>query len=88
MKSADKEITISESEKLNTKKMHADLELIVKIAIYNMDSYIDYFKVEKLANYYKSLKTFSEIQASYSSATFDLWQTVGTDKNIQKLIKK
>lgn len=87
-KSPNEESSVMESEKLNSEKSLAELEMVCKLATYNMDSYIEYFKVEKLAGYYQNLKILSELQKTNSTKINDLWQTVGSDKNIQKLISK
>jgi hypothetical protein len=88
LKSSTEEATAVESEKRNVEKNLNDLSSVIKIATYNMDSYIEYFKVEKLAGYYKNLKSFAELQKTNSTRINDLWNCVGEDKNIQKLLNK
>lgn len=87
-KSPNEECNALENEKHNCEKAYQDLEMTNKLATYNMDSYIEYFKVEKLAGYYQNLKIFADLQKLNSIKINDLWQTVGSDKNIQKLISK
>ena len=87
-KSKADDISKLETEKVNCEKTLNDLEGIIKMATYNMDSYIEYFKVEKLAGYYHNLKLFAEMQKTNSTRINELWQTVSLDKNIQKLISK
>ncbi len=87
-KSKNEEMTEIEDLKTKSEKLLADLEGIIKLATYNMDSYIEYFKVEKLAGYYQNLKTFAELQKNNSLKINEVWQTVGLDKNVKKIISK
>ena len=87
-KTKSEEVTIIETEKVNLEKTLVDLDGVVKLATYNMDSYIEYFKVEKLAGYYQNLKVFAELQKSNSVKVNDLWQSVALDKNVKKLQAK
>jgi hypothetical protein len=61
------------------------LEEVLKLANFNMENNIEFFKVEKLASYYMALKQMAEIQKGNSSKLFDFWATVAKDKNISKL---
>ena len=87
-KTKSEEVTIIETEKVNMEKTLVDLDGVIKLATYNMDSYIEYFKVEKLAGYYQNLKVFAELQKSNSVKVNDLWQSVALDKNVKKLVAK
>ena len=87
-KTKSEEVTILETEKVNMEKTLVDLDGVVRLATYNMDSYIEYFKVEKLAGYYQNLKVFAELQKSNSVKVNDLWQSVALDKNVKKLVAK
>jgi hypothetical protein len=87
-KTKSEEVTILETEKVNMEKTLVDLDGVVRLATYNMDSYIEYFKVEKLAGYYQNLKVFAELQKSNSVKVNDLWQSVALDKNVKKLVSK
>lgn len=53
-----------------------------------MDSYIEYFKVEKLAGYYQALKILAELQKLNSTRINEMWSSVSQDKNIEKLMKE
>jgi hypothetical protein len=85
-KSPAEELTIVETEKITSDKTLGDMENVIKLAIFNMDNYIEYFKVEKLAGYYKNLNTFAELQKSNSYKINDIWETVAQDKNVKKLM--
>ena len=84
-KSKDEDLKIIEGEKMNFEKSLQDLEGVVKLATYNIDSYIEYFKVEKLAGYYHNLKLFAELQKANSLKINELWECVGQDKNVRAL---
>ena len=84
-KSKTEEVTAVETDKSNSEKSLQDLEGVVKLATYNMDSYIEYFKVEKLAGYYHNLKVFAELQKTNSLKINEMWECVSHDKNVQKL---
>jgi hypothetical protein len=85
-KSKADDILNIENNIFNSEKTLVDLEGVIKLATYNMDSYVEYFKVEKLAGYYQHLKIFADLQRNNSMKVNDLWQTVGLDKNVQKLM--
>jgi hypothetical protein len=85
-KSKNEESIELENQKSQTEKNLDDLENIISISAYNLDSYIEYFKVEKLACYYQNLKIFAELQKNNSLKINELWQTVGLDENVKKLI--
>jgi hypothetical protein len=76
-----------ETTKATLEKNLADLDQILKLATYNMESYVEYFKVEKLAGYYNSLNKLAEIQKVNSESICSLWTSVSKDKNIQNLSK-
>lgn len=86
-KSKQEDFADLEQEKAYSEKCLADIEVIIKLASFNLDSYIDYFKVEKLAGYYRSLQYFSEITKTNAVKVNELWQTVSNDKNIAKLME-
>lgn len=85
-KTPNEELNAVESEKSNADKTLSDLEGVIKLATFNLENFIEFFKVEKLAAYYKNLKTFAEMQRSNSSKIDDVWQTVALDKNIEMLM--
>jgi len=62
------------------------MTLLTSLATFNLDSYIDFFKVEKLAGYYQALNNLAEIQKKNANKISDLWCSVGEDKNIKNLI--
>jgi hypothetical protein len=84
-KSKEEDVKNIETEKLNSEKSLLDLEGVVKLATYNIDSYIEYFKVEKLAGYYHNLKLFAELQKTNSLKINELWECVSQDKNVKAL---
>jgi hypothetical protein len=88
IKTRDEEIKELETEKLNGDKTLSDMESVIKVVTFNMESYIEYFKVEKLAAYYKNLKEFAELQKSNSGRINDIWETVAQDKNIRLLMSE
>ena len=87
-KSKNDELVGLENDKGNSEKNLADLDGVVKLATYNMESYIEYFKVEKLAGYYNNLKIFADLQKTNSSKINEMWKCVSQDKNVQKLVSK
>jgi hypothetical protein len=87
-KSPAEELTIVEAEKATSDKTLADMENVIKLATFNMDNYIEYFKVEKLAGYYKNLNTFAEMQKSNSDKINHVWDSVAHDKNVKKLMNE
>ena len=86
IKTQNEEIKELETEKLNSEKTLNDMQCVINVVTFNMESYIEYFKVEKLAAYYKNLKEFAELQKSNSERINDIWQTVSHDKNIKMLL--
>jgi hypothetical protein len=82
------EITSCEKEKVTQEQNRNDLTQVIKLATFNMESYIEFFKVEKLAGYYHSLNQVAEIQKVNAENINDFWQTVRSDKNIQKLMNE
>jgi hypothetical protein len=85
-KSKKEDVNNIESTKSSLERNLADLEQIIKLATYNMESYMEYFMVEKLAGYYDSLRKLAYIQKSNSGCINDLWKSVSCYKNIEKLI--
>jgi hypothetical protein len=88
LKSKQDEIAVMEREKELLEANRNDLTTIIKLATFNMESYIEYFKVEKLAGYYQSLNQVAEIQKNNTENINDFWGTVRCDKNIQKLMNE
>ena len=72
---------------IKLEKSMGELELLTKIATYNLEDYLNFFKVEKLAGYYQSLNSLADIQKNNSNKINDLWNCVSNDKNIQKILK-
>lgn len=64
------------------------MTLLTRLATYNLETYIDFFKVEKLAGYYQALNNLADIQKKNANKISDLWGSVGEDKNIRKLINE
>jgi len=87
-KSPAEELQIVEAEKGTSDKTLTDMENVIKLATFNIDNYIEYFKVEKLAGYYKNLNTFAELQKSNSDKINHVWDTVAHDKNVKKLMNE
>lgn len=87
-KSKKDEIESLHIHKIELEKNLSDLNELVKVATYGIESQIDYFKVEKLVNYYQSIKTLAEILKNNSNKANDLWTSVSNDRNISKLMKK
>jgi hypothetical protein len=88
LKTRQDEIASLEREKEQLEHNRNDLTCIIKLATFNMESYIEYFKVEKLAGYYQSLNQVAEIQKSNTENINSFWGTVRNDKNIQKLMNE
>ncbi len=86
LKSSTEEANSVSIEKSNIEKSHREINQIIKISVCNMESTIKLFRIEKLSNYYKNLKLFSELQKSNSAKIESLWDSVAEDKNIQKLM--
>jgi hypothetical protein len=84
-KSKKDDMSNIDSTKVALEKNYADLEQIIKLATHNMESYIEYFKIEKLAGYYNSLNKLAKIQKSNSESINGLWTSVSMDANIVKL---
>jgi predicted nucleic acid-binding Zn-ribbon protein len=88
IKTKEEELSAMEKEKDTLERNRSDLNTIIKLATYNMENYIEFFKVEKLAGYYQSLTQVAEIQKNNSINITDFWGTVRNDKNIQKLMNE
>lgn len=65
-----------------------DMENLTKLSTYNMENYIEFFKVEKLAGYYNALNNLADIQKKNSDKISDLWMSVADDRNVKKLINE
>lgn len=58
------------------------LLMISKLAAFNMECYQEYFKSDKMKEYYKQLKKFANLQKQNDHVLKDLWETVIKDKNV------
>ena len=47
-----------------------------------MECFLEYFKNDKLSDYYKHLKVFSSFQKQNDQVLNELWDTVTQDKNM------
>ena len=65
----------------------SEYEIITKLTTFNMESYINNFKGEKLAGYYKALNSFADLQNRNSIKINNLWTSVANDKNLKKEIE-
>lgn len=65
-----------------------EMTLVTRLATYNLETFIDFFKVEKLAGYYQALNNLADIQKKNANKISDLWGSVADDKNIKKLISE
>jgi len=74
--------------KIKLEKNLNDITMITRLATYNLENFIDFFKVEKLAGYYQALNNLADIQKKNSTKISDLWSSVGDDKNIKKLMNE
>ena len=84
-KSKEEDINNYEKEKTTLESQITDLSQVIKIASYNMEYYIEYFKVEKLAEYYRHLREFAENHTKNNTYLKSLWENVMKDKNLQKV---
>lgn len=65
-----------------------EMTQLTKLATYNLENYIDFFKVEKLAGYYQALNNLADIQKKNAEKISDLWAKAGEDKNVKKLLNE
>jgi hypothetical protein len=85
-KSKKDDICKAQFEKGQNEKNLIDIGLVIRYATYAIENYMEFFKIEKLANYYSNLKTLALLQNKNSTKINDLWNAVSTDKNIEKLM--
>ena len=64
------------------------MDLLTRLTTFNMESYINTFKREKLAGYYQALNNFADLQSKNSMKINKLWTCVANDKNLQKEINE
>ena len=62
IKSKKDETSDLENQKIILENQINNLDIIIKIATFNMEANLQSFKMEKLAGYYQSLKNCAEIQ--------------------------
>lgn len=84
-KSKEKDIENSTKSKQELEKNLEEITELIRLATYGIDSQIDYFKVEKLANYYHSLKILADLHIANATKSIDLWSLVSNDKNVTKI---
>ncbi len=60
-----------------------NIEQIIKISSYNLEKYLEKFKIKKLKRYNKHLTMFSEEQKKNNDTLNDLWECVSKDKNLK-----
>lgn len=79
----NKEDTLGDldKEKIETESNIQNLEMIIKLASFNMECYLDIFKEKKLKEYYIHLKMFAELQKNNNLILEDLWNQVKTVLN-------
>lgn len=71
-----------EASKKKTEEDIGTLHNIIKLAAFNMECFLEYFKNDKLSDYYKHLKVFSTLQKQNDLVLNELWDTVAQDKNM------
>lgn len=79
----NKEATLVEldQDKIETESNIQHLQMIIKLASFNMECYLDVFKEEKMRDYYIHLKMFSELQRNNNLILEDLWNEIKTALN-------
>lgn len=65
-----------EKEKAETEEKKDCMVSIIKIAVFNMESYMEVFKQEKINEYYKTLKNFSLYQKDNGKVLKNLWTEI------------
>lgn len=71
-----------EASKKKTEKDIGTFHNIIKLAAFNMEGFLEYFKNDKLTDYYKHLKVFATLQKQNDQVINDLWDKVSQDKNM------
>ena len=71
-----------EASKKKTEEDIGTLHNIIKLSAFNMECFLEYFKNDKLSDYYKHLKVFSSLQKQNDQVLNELWDTVTQDKNM------
>lgn len=71
-----------EASKKKTEEDIGTLHNIIKLAAFNMECFLEYFKNDKLSDYYKHLKVFSTLQKQNDLVLNELLDTVAKDKNM------
>lgn len=82
-KNKDTCIANLEKDRENTENLINTVHLMIKYASCNMESYIEKFKKEKINEYYRHLKSFSNTQKENNRILEDLWLNV--KKNLNEL---
>ena len=65
-----------EKEKAEAEEKKDCMVSIIKIAVFNMESYMEVFKQEKITEYYKTLKNFSIYQKDNGKVLKNLWDEI------------
>ena len=82
LKNKEKPQAELEASKKKTEEDIGTLHNIIKLAAFNMKCFLEYFKNDKLSDYYKHLKVFSSLQKQNDQVINELWDTVTQDKNM------
>lgn len=80
----NKETALAEKE-ASKKKTEEEIEIlhsIIRYSAFNMECYLEYFKNDKLNDYYRHLKIFATLQKQNDQVLNNLWETVSKDKNM------
>ena len=83
LKKKEDSLTILEENKNKAEEEKGILLMISKLAAFNMECYQEYFKSDKMKEYYKQLKKFANLQKQNDHVLKDLWETVIKDKNVE-----
>ena len=86
-KNKEKALNELQTSKKKTEEDIAILHNIIKLTAFNMECYLEYFKSDKLADYYKHLKIFATLQKQNDQVLNELWDTVAKDKNMAECNK-
>ena len=81
-KNKEKALNELQTSKKKTEEDIGILHNIIKLTAFNMECYLEYFKSDKLSDYYKHLKIFATLQKQNDQVLNDLWDTVAKDKNM------